>query len=125
GAKMLLADVVHIPATVSLGVIVVIIATAVLLSAWQRRREAVAAARPHDLHTGCAGPAPQPAVLKGVPRPAATEGARHQDAVLAAEATARPALVQSWSSGSCRLTGLGQPPARAGGRAGGFFVSLP
>jgi len=124
GAKMLLADVVHIPATVSLGVIVVIIATAVLLSAWQRRREAVAAARPHDLHTGCAGPAPHPAVLKGVPRQAATEGERHQDAVLAAEATARPALVQSWSS-SCRLTGLGQPPARAGGRAGGFFVSLP
>ncbi len=86
---MLLAGVVHIPATVSLGVILVIIAAAVLLSAWQRRRRAAPAAGPHDLHTGCAGPAPRPAVLELVTRPVATED-ELTDAVHAADATARP-----------------------------------
>jgi len=106
GVKMLLADVVHIPATVSLGVIVAIIATAVLLSARQQRRQAEPAAhsgepgarphepgaRPHDLHTGCAGPAPRPGVLESSTRPAATEDEYHQDAVQAADATACPAV---------------------------------
>jgi tellurite resistance protein TerC len=44
GAKMILADVVHIPTAVSLGVIVTIIAVSVLLSVWKRRRLAAAAA---------------------------------------------------------------------------------
>jgi tellurite resistance protein TerC len=92
GVKMLLAGVVHIPATVSLGVIVAIMATAVLLSAWQRRRPAGPAARPHDLHTGCAGPAPCPDGLDVSTRQVATEDERHQDAALAADATARPAV---------------------------------
>ena len=43
GAKMLLAGVVHIPVAVSLGVIVVVIACAVLLSVWQQRRRGAAA----------------------------------------------------------------------------------
>jgi len=92
GVKMLLAGVVHIPAAVSLGVIVAIIATAVLLSIWPRRRQAGPAARPHDLHTGCAGPAPRPDVLEAGIRQVATEDEHHQDAVLAADATARPAV---------------------------------
>src|SRR5262249_3655475 len=92
GVKMLLAGVVHIPAAVSLGVIVAIIATAVLLSIWPRRRQAGSAARPHDLHTGCAGPAPRPDVLEAGIRQVATEDEHHQDAVLAADATARPAV---------------------------------
>jgi hypothetical protein len=91
GVKMLLADVLHIPATMSLGVIVAIIATAVLLSAWQRRRQAPPAARPHDLHTGCALPAPRPDVLETSTRQVATEGG-HPDAAPSAEATARPAV---------------------------------
>ncbi len=86
---MLLAGVVHIPATVSLGVILVIIAAAVLLSAWQRRRRAAPAAGPHDLHTGCAGPAPRPAVLELITRPVATED-ELTDAVHAADAAAHP-----------------------------------
>jgi hypothetical protein len=85
GVKMLLAPVVHIPATVSLGVIAAIIATAVLLGAWQRRRQAGPAARPHDLHIGCAGPAPRRDVLETSTRQVATEDERHQDAALAAE----------------------------------------
>jgi tellurite resistance protein TerC len=89
GMKMLLAGVVHIPAAVSLGVILVIIAAAVLLSAWQRRRRPAPAAGPHDLHTGCAGPAPGPAVLDLITRPVATED-EHTDAVHAADATAHP-----------------------------------
>ena len=84
---LLLADVLHIPTTVSLGVIVAIIATAVLLSGWQRRRHARPAARPHDLHTGCARPAPRPDVLETSTRQVATEGG-HPDATSAAEATA-------------------------------------
>ena len=64
-------------------------AAAVLLSAWQRRRRAAPAAGPHDLHTGCAGPAPRPAVLELVTRPVATED-ELTDAVHAADATARP-----------------------------------
>ena len=91
GVKMLLAGVLHIPATVSLGVIVAIIATAVLLSAWQRRHQAGPARRPHDLHTGCARPAPRLDVLEASTRQVATEGG-HQDAAPAAEATARPAV---------------------------------
>jgi len=86
---MLLAGVVHIPATVSLGVILMIIAEAVLLSAWQPRRRAAPAAGPHDLHTGCAGPAPRPAVLELITRPVATED-ELTDAVHAADATALP-----------------------------------
>lgn len=88
GVKMLLAGVVHIPAGVSLAVIIVIIATAVLLSVGHRRRRVGAAARPHDLHTGCAGPAPRPGVLEAIPRPVATEDEHHEDAVLAADVTA-------------------------------------
>jgi tellurite resistance protein TerC len=91
GLKMLLAGVLHIPATVSLGVIVAIIATAVLLSAWQRRRQARPTARPHDLHTGCAEPAPPPDVLEASTRQVAAEGG-HPNAAPAAEATARPAV---------------------------------
>jgi len=91
GVKMLLAGVVHIPAMVSLGLIVAIIATAVLLSAGQRRRQAGPAARPHDLHTGCAGSAPRPDVLETSTRQVATED-ENQDAVPAADATARPAV---------------------------------
>jgi hypothetical protein len=86
---MLLAGVLHIPATVSLGVIVAIIATAVLLSARQRRRQAGPPARSHDLHTGCARPAPRPDVLETSTRQVATEGG-YQDAGPTAEATARP-----------------------------------
>ena len=44
GAKMILAQVVHIPTAASLGVIIVIIGGAVLLSVWKRRRQAAAAA---------------------------------------------------------------------------------
>ena len=44
GAKMILAQVVHVPTVVSLGVITVIIAAAVLLSIWKGRRPAAAAA---------------------------------------------------------------------------------
>src|SRR5262249_50302050 len=84
--------VVHIPATVSLGVIVAIIATAVLLSAWQQRRQARPAAHPHHLHTGCAGPAPPLGVLEASTRQVATDGEQRQDAVLPADATARPAV---------------------------------
>jgi tellurite resistance protein TerC len=91
GVKMLLAGVLHIPAAVSLGVIVGIIATAVLLSAWQRRRRAGPAARSHDLHTGCAGPAPGPDVLDASTRQVATEGG-HPNVAPTAEATARPAV---------------------------------
>ena len=76
---------------VILGVITAIMATAVLLSAWQRRRPAAPAARPHDLHTGCAGPAPRRDVLDAGTRPVATED-DHQDAAPAADATARPAV---------------------------------
>ena len=50
GAKMLLAGVVHIPVAVSLGVIIVVIACAVLLSVRQQRRRG-AAARPAGAHT--------------------------------------------------------------------------
>jgi len=71
-------------------VIVAIIATAVLLSAWQRRRQAGPTARPYDLHTGCAGPAPRPDVVEASTRQVATEGG-HQDAAPTAEATVRPA----------------------------------
>jgi tellurite resistance protein TerC len=42
GAKMILADVVHVPTAVSLGAIIVIIATAIGLSVWKRRRFAAA-----------------------------------------------------------------------------------
>jgi tellurite resistance protein TerC len=90
GVKMLLAGVLHIPATASLGVIVAIIATSVLLSVRQRRRQAGPVARSHDLHTGCAGPAPRPDVLETSTRQVATEGG-HQDAAPTAEATACPA----------------------------------
>ena len=45
------------------------------------------AARPHDLHTGCAGPAPHPGVLE-----ASTTQDEQQDAAPAADATARPAV---------------------------------
>jgi hypothetical protein len=76
---------------VSLGVIVAIIATAVLLSAWQRRRQARPTARPHDLHTGCARPAPRPDVLEASTRQVAAEGG-HPNAAPSAEATARPAV---------------------------------
>jgi tellurite resistance protein TerC len=86
GVKMLLAGVVHIPAAVSLGVIILIITTAVLLSAWQRRR--VAAVGPHDLHTRYARPAPRPGVLEVVPRPVATEGDDDSGAVPTADVTA-------------------------------------
>ncbi|MBO0818657.1 MAG: hypothetical protein J2P30_26275 [Actinobacteria bacterium] len=41
--------------------------------------------RPHDLHIGCAGPAPRRDVLEASTRQVATEDERHQDAVLAAE----------------------------------------
>jgi tellurite resistance protein TerC len=44
GAKMILADVVHIPTAVSLGVIVTIIAAAILRSIWRQRRLAAATA---------------------------------------------------------------------------------
>ncbi len=44
---------------------------------------------PHDLHTGCAGPAPRPAVLELITRPVATED-ELTDAVHAADATALP-----------------------------------
>jgi hypothetical protein len=87
---MLLAGVLHIPATVSLGVIAAIIATAVLLSAWQRRRQGGPTVHPHDLHTGCAGPAPRPGVVEASTRQVATEGG-HQDAAPTVEATARAA----------------------------------
>jgi len=50
GVKMLLAGVVHIPVAVSLGVIIVVIACAVLLSVRQQRRRG-AAARPAGAHT--------------------------------------------------------------------------
>jgi TerC family integral membrane protein len=83
-----------------------LIATAVLLSARQQRRQAEPAAhsgepgarphepgaRPHDLHTGCAGPAPRAGVLESSTRPVATEDEYHQDAVQAADATACPAV---------------------------------
>jgi tellurite resistance protein TerC len=46
GVKMILADVVHIPALASLGVIITIIAAAVLLSMWRGRLGAAAAAAP-------------------------------------------------------------------------------
>jgi TerC family integral membrane protein len=47
GAKMILADVVHIPTAVSLGVIVVIIAAAIGASVWRRHSSrAASAARP-------------------------------------------------------------------------------
>jgi len=49
------------------------------------------AARPHDLHTGCAGPAHHPGVLEASTRQVATEDER-QDAAPAADATARPAV---------------------------------
>ena len=49
------------------------------------------AARPHDLHTGCAGPAPHPGLLEASTRQVATEDER-QDATPAADATARPAV---------------------------------
>jgi tellurite resistance protein TerC len=39
GAKMLLADVVHLPTTVSLGAIVAILGVSVLLSLWRERQE--------------------------------------------------------------------------------------
>jgi hypothetical protein len=68
-----------------------LIVAAVLLSAWQRRHPAGPAARPHDLHTGCAGPAPHPGVLEASTRQVATEDER-QDAAPAADATARPAV---------------------------------
>jgi len=83
--------VVHIPAAMSLGVIVAIITTAVLLSAWQRRRRAGPVTRPHDLHTGCATPTPRPDVLDASTRQVATEGG-HPNATPTAEATARPAV---------------------------------
>ena len=68
-----------------------LIATAVLLSARQQRRQAEPAAhsgepgarphepgaRPHDLHTGCAGPAPRAGVLESSTRPVATEDEYH------------------------------------------------
>ena len=92
GVKMLLAGVVHIPATVSLGVIVAIIATAVLLSIRQQRRQSGPAKRPHDLHTGCAGPAPRPDGLAAGTRQVVTEDEQHQDAVQATDATACPAV---------------------------------
>jgi tellurite resistance protein TerC len=44
GAKMILAQVVHIPTPISLGTIVTIIAAAILLSVWKERRLAAAAA---------------------------------------------------------------------------------
>jgi tellurite resistance protein TerC len=47
GAKMLLAGVVHVSVAVSLGVIVVVIACAVLLSVWQLHRRGAAARRAH------------------------------------------------------------------------------
>jgi hypothetical protein len=83
--------VVHIPPTVSLGVIAAIIATAVLLSAWQRRRRAGPARRPYDLHTGCAAPAPRPDGLEASTRQVTAES-EHQDAVPTADTTARPAV---------------------------------
>jgi tellurite resistance protein TerC len=102
GLKMLLAGVVHIPATLSLGVIILIITTAVLLSVAQRSRRPTAAAGPrtgagpgtaagsHNLHTGCAGPASRPALLDGSTGPVAREDEHHSGALLAADATARP-----------------------------------
>jgi tellurite resistance protein TerC len=84
GVKMLLAGVVHIPATVSLGVILAIIAAVVLLSTGRRRR-----ADSHDLHTGSAVPAPRPGVLEPGTRPVATED-EHTGAVRAVDATAQP-----------------------------------
>jgi tellurite resistance protein TerC len=44
GAKMILADVVHVTTAVNLGAIIVIIAAAILLSVWKRRRSAAATA---------------------------------------------------------------------------------
>jgi tellurite resistance protein TerC len=44
GAKMILADAVHIPTAVNLGAIFVIIAAAILLSVWKRHRPAAATA---------------------------------------------------------------------------------
>ena len=87
GAKMLIAGVVHVPVAVTLGVIVVVITSAVLLSVWQQRRQ-TAADRPHHLQTPHAGPAYQPALLGPAPRPVATED-KHDGAADSAEATAR------------------------------------
>jgi predicted tellurium resistance membrane protein TerC len=97
GLKMLLAGVVHIPATMSLGVILLIITVAVLLSAGQRQRAATAghprartAGRSHNLHTGCAAPAPLPALLGSGAGPVATEDEHHSGAAGAPDATAHP-----------------------------------
>ena len=78
-------------------VISVLIEAARRAWAWRRRRQdrarrpADPAARPHDLHTGCAGPAPLPGLLEASTRQVATEDER-QDAAPAADATARPAV---------------------------------
>jgi tellurite resistance protein TerC len=75
GAKMILADVVHIPTVASLGVIITIIAAAVLLSVWQRRRLAAApaAASPTAEPPAAASPkaAPPAAASNGHALPAA------------------------------------------------------
>ena len=74
-------------------VISVLIEAARRAWAWRRRRQdrarrpAGPAARPHDLHTGCAGPAPHPGVLEASTRQVATED-EQQDAAPAADASA-------------------------------------
>jgi len=73
---------------VSLGVIVVVITSAVLLSVWQQHRRGAAAARPHNLQTPRAGPAYEPALLGPMPRPVATED-KHDGAADSADARAR------------------------------------
>ena len=78
GAKMLLADVVHLPTTVSLGAIVAIIGISVLLSLWRQRQEqrrtpggpaAAPSGAPSPGDTQPAGAHPEPAQ----PRPDAPE----------------------------------------------------
>jgi len=73
GAKMILAQVVHIPTVISLGTIVTIIAAAILLSVWKERRMTAAAASAPVTTSAAAAPAatPAPSARAGTSVPAA------------------------------------------------------
>ena len=78
-------------ALVATVVISVLIEAARRAWAWRQRRQAAVAGRPYNLHTGCAAPAPYPALLGTSTGPVATEDEHHSAAAGAADATA-----QSW-----------------------------
>jgi tellurite resistance protein TerC len=75
GAKMILAQVVHIPTVVSLGVIIVIIGGAALLSVWKQRRLAATAAGAATGGAASAG-AGRPQMSTRPPPPAHRRSAR-------------------------------------------------